>query len=449
MFKWIMHALVVVLITTQSNCASAPENESAFEPVECWFEIPDGVSVTCGYVGVPEDRSQPFIPDNTISLAVAVFHSTSQSPAPDPIVYHVGGPGGHMLNIIPQIYDKVIAPFLETRDLIFLDPRGTGFSQPALECDNGEAPGDCVRRLFAAGQNLHFYSSSSMAQDLQAVRATLNYDRWNLLGQSYGTHVAQVTLREAPEGLRSVILDSVMPVVIPARPDGKSSFDVSLQRLFQRCENDSACNDAYPNLPGAMEDAVQRLNLRPVSLRTSCYGKEQSVLLTGERLTSMLYEALYEAELIPALPYAITAAADGIDYSFWNNVVCWETVIDFLLTDGTHWAVQCSDGRLGNACEDWPIVVEQSPVVSDLPILILNGEFDPVTPLEYGHSVAEGFSQSYVFDFPGLGHWVNGTGDPCQRAIINSFLNNPMQQPDPICLTEMDEPHFVLKKEMP
>jgi pimeloyl-ACP methyl ester carboxylesterase len=284
-----------------------------------------------------------------------------------------------------------------------------------------------------------------MAKDLQDIRAALGYDQWNLLGESYGTHVAQVTLRETPDGLRSVIIDSVMPIVIPDLPNGRSPFEVALQRLFERCEEDPACNTAYPNLPDALQTATQRLDAEAETLQTNCYGEEKSVLLTGERLVSMLFHALYEAEMIPMLPYAITAAADGTDYSFWNNVVCWEAVIDILLSDGAHWAMQCGDGRLGSECEDWPVAVEQSPVTSEIPVLLLSGEFDPVTPLEFGHSVARSLSQSYVFDFPGMGHWVNGTGHPCQIAIIQAFLEDPFHAPDAGCITDMTPPAFFME----
>jgi pimeloyl-ACP methyl ester carboxylesterase len=283
-----------------------------------------------------------------------------------------------------------------------------------------------------------------MAEDLQDLRAALGHDQWNLLGQSYGTHVAQVTLRQAPEGVRSVILDSVMPVVIPQLPGGRSPFEVSLQRLFQRCEADPVCKVSYPDLADTLQRGIQSLDLDPVTLQTTCYGEAKNTLLTGERLISMLFNALYETEMIPMLPYAVTAAAEGSDYSFWNQVVCWETVIDILLTDGAHWAVQCGDGRLGNECEDWPVVVEQTPVTSDIPALILNGEFDPVTPLEYGHAVAESLTHRYVLDFPSMGHWVNGTGHPCQIAIIQDFLNEPTQAPNASCLMEMGEPEFIV-----
>jgi pimeloyl-ACP methyl ester carboxylesterase len=256
--------------------------------------------------------------------------------------------------------------------------------------------------------------------------------------------VAQVTLREAPEGLRSVIIDSVMPIVLPELPGGLSSFEIALQRLFDSCEADPACNTAYPNLANALRRAIQRLNQNPVTLQTNCYGEEQSAYLTGERLVSMLFNSLYETDYAPALPDAISAAADGSDYSFWNNIVCWEAVIDDLLTDGAHLAIQCSDGRLGNDCEDWPIVVEQTPVTSEIPVLVLGGEFDPVTPLEYGHSVAQTLSQSYVVDFPGMGHWINGTGQACQSEIIQAFLDDPTLEPARACIDEMEQVLFLI-----
>lgn len=350
-----------------------------------------------------------------------------------------------MLNIVPHICGKVITPYLERRDLIWFDPRGTGFSQPALECLAGEEPGDCLRRLAKEGHNLHTYSSASMAEDMQDLRHALGYDQWNLLGESYGTHVAQVTLRVAPDGLRSVILDSVMPVIIPPLPGGVSSGELSFHRLAQSCEMDVACKAAYPNLDDALRQAIQRLDAEPVTLKVDVNGEEQSVLLTGERLSDMVFHSLYETDMIPWLPNAIPAAADGSDYSFWHHVVRWEETIDAILTAGVHWSVQCSDGRLGDMCDDWPIVVEHERVTSDIPVLVISGEFDPVTPPEYGHSVAQGLSHSYAYDFPGLGHWINGTGHPCQIAIVQDFLNDPARAPDTSCLAEMSEPEFVVE----
>ena len=376
-------------------------------------------------------------------MAVAIFHSISKTRAPDPIVYHVGGPGGHMQLIVPYIYEKVIAPFLETRDLILLDPRGTGYSQPALECRQGEEAGDCVRRLFAEGHDLYSYNSKNMAADLQDLRKAIGYDSWNLLGESYGTHVTQIVLREAPEGLRSVILDAVMPIVVPELPGGKSTFELSLGRLFARCRQDAACNKAYPNLKEKLNQAVQRLNERPFTLSFDLAGKAQTAVLTGDRLLNEIMTALYEIEMIPYLPYAISTAADGSDYDFWDYAVKWDLNTGKMLSQGAHWAILCGDGKI-EFCDNWPVSIEKKPVTSEIPTLVLNGEFDPVTPPEYGYSVAQGLSPSYFLDFPGMGHWVNGTGHPCQISIIQDFLENPADAPDSSCIAEMNGPVFFI-----
>jgi pimeloyl-ACP methyl ester carboxylesterase len=389
------------------------------------------------------------IGDNTIRLAVAVFHSTSEKPSPDPVVYHVGGPGGHMLGIIAYgLFDKVIAPFLQYRDLILFDPRGTGYSEPSLECSPGEDPGDCVRRLFSEGRNLYAYNSSSMAADLQDIRRALGYDQWNLFGESYGTHVAQVAMREQPEGLRSVILDAVLPIQLPPLPGNNSEFELSLGRLFDRCRQNQECNAAYPDLPSAYARAVERLDRQPVTLSFELDGTTREAILSGEQQSEWTMTALYEAEMIPYLPFAITAAASGSSYEFWDYTAKWEINTDKMLSGGAHWAILCGDDRLGG-CDNWPIAIEQEPVSSDLPTLLLSGEFDPVTPPDYAHSVALSLNHSYLVDLPGFGHWANGTGHPCPSAIIQAFLADPTGRPGDACLQDLEEFQFFSGEDIP
>jgi hypothetical protein len=98
-----------------------------------------------------------------------------------------------------------------------------------------------------------------------------------------------------------------------------------------------------------------------------------------------------------------------------------------------YWAIQCSDGRLEIECEDWPIVVQQTLAMSDIPVLVLSGEFDPPTLPEYVYSVSKGLTNSFVNFFPGLGHWVNGGDHPCRIEIIQSFLNDLNRELNRIC----------------
>jgi pimeloyl-ACP methyl ester carboxylesterase len=373
----------------------------------------------------------PLSEDNTIRIAVAIFHSTAKKPARDPVLYQVGGPGGHMLRVVPYIYDRVIAQFLKSRDLILFDPRGTGYSQPALECKDGEDPGDCIRRLTSEGRNVYAYNSSSMAADLQDIRQALGFDQWNLVGESYGTHVAQIAMLEQPDGLRSVILDSVVPVAIPKMPE--SSVQNAFKRLLARCESDPTCRLNYPHLSQQLEQAIIQLNQNPVELDVSTYIEQQPVMLTGERMKEMIFHALYETENAARLPKAIADTAAGSDYNFWHEIVRWEWTIRQLVSQGAYFSVSCGDGKILD-CVGWPLAIEVEPVRSDIPVLILSGEFDPTTPVEYGHAVAEHLPSSYVFDFPGMGHWINYSTHPCEEVIIADFLRDPHRRPNASCI---------------
>jgi hypothetical protein len=91
-------------------------------------------------------------------------------------------------------------------------------------------------------------------------------------------------------------------------------------------------------------------------------------------------------------------------------------------------------------CAMWnvePLGEEVSaPVVSDIPTLILSGEFDPNTPPGGGSLVAETLSRSYVFTFPGVGHNVVGNS-LCAQSMVLDFLAEPTEEPDAGCLSDM------------
>jgi pimeloyl-ACP methyl ester carboxylesterase len=255
-------------------------------------------------------------------------------------------------------------------------------------------------------------------------------------------------MREQPEGLRSVILDAVLPIQLPPLPGNNSEFELSLGRLFDRCRQNQECNAAYPDLPSAYARAVERLDRQPVTLSFELNGATREAVLSGDQLSNWTMTALYEAEMIPYLPFAITAAADGISYEFWDYTAKWEINTNSIVSAGTHWAVLCGDGRLGG-CDNWPVGIEQKPVASDIPILVLSGEFDPVTPPEYARAVAQSLNHSYLVDFPGFGHWANGTGYLCPSAVIQAFLADPANRPGDACLQDLEEFQFFSGEDIP
>ena len=262
-----------------------------YEEAPCQFETPVRTRVTCGYVIVPENRTANST--DTIKLAVAVFHSTSSNPAPDPILFLQGGPGGEAVELSANAYEVLVEPFLSERDYITFDQRGTGLSDPALQCDELDkayrqdmygmidaesreyvfknALLSCNGLLQANGVDLSAYSTVESAADLRDIVKLLGYEKVNLYGVSYGTRLALVTMRNHPEIVRSAILDSVVPVESNVLHDYPASVDSALSKLFNSCEASPECNTIYPNLKTVFWDLAHKLDERPLTLSTSAY----------------------------------------------------------------------------------------------------------------------------------------------------------------------------------
>jgi fermentation-respiration switch protein FrsA (DUF1100 family) len=86
--------------------------------------------------------------------------------------------------------------------------------------------------------------------------------------------------------------------------------------------------------------------------------------------------------------------------------------------------------------------VQKEPVRSTIPTLILQGEYDPVTPPANGMMAAQTLSKSYFFLFPGVGHTVSSPYN-CPKDVMKAFLENPTEKPDASCISRMPEPFFT------
>jgi pimeloyl-ACP methyl ester carboxylesterase len=485
--------------TAQISTAAAPTATTAtptYEQAECKFNKPAGIDVACGYLTVPEDRDKP--DGKTIRLHVAVFKSQSSKPAPDPVVYLEGGPGGHALDNAEFSFQGRFDPFLENRDFIMFDQRGTGFSEPALDCTeltdaafqkldqnvssdqsnkiDNEASIKCRDRLVKAGINLAAYTSAANAADLNDLRIALGYDKWNLYGISYGTRLALTEMRDFPAGIRSVILDSTYPLQANLDVDVPASAARVFNVLFDGCAADAACNQSYPHLKTMFFELVDRLNKKPVTVQATdpLSNKEYQVLLNGDKLISTLFESFYATEVIPLLPKAIDAAHKGQDYSLLARfyLLFGAAQIKYI-SYGMYFSVQCGEetrfetqqqlidadkaypeqhnafdaASAYDVCQQWgakpAAQVENEPVTSNLPTLVLSGEYDPVTPPIYNQTVAKTLSKSFLFEFPGIGHGVS-ISDPCPLSIAKAFLNEPSATPVSTCIQAMQEPDFEL-----
>jgi pimeloyl-ACP methyl ester carboxylesterase len=463
------------------------------QAADCQFDVPAGYTVNCGLLSVPENRANPSSP--MIELAVAVFKSTNPNPQPDPVIYLEGGPGGHALQAIPLTFEDYFAPILDERDLIMFDQRGTGYSKPSLACDEYtklaydtlddnltldestklfvDAMTACRDRLKGQGIDLTAYNSLASAADLEDLRTTLGYDQWNLYGISYGTRLALTTMREYPDGIRSVILDSTRSLQ-SSETSTPADVDRSFEKLFDGCAKDDACNKAFPNLSDTFYDLVAKLDTEPITgdVTNPFNGRELKVLINGDSLQGLVTQALYSTDIIPQLPKAIVAASEGVDTSLLMRLALNSVLQNEYVSYGMFYAVRCNEeivfdtpaaleaaddafpeqrgifdlGTYTEICDAWQAgaapAIENQPVTSDLPTLVLAGEYDPATPPDDGRAAAQTLSNGFFFEFPGLGHGVSVDGG-CPQGITLSFLNSPTTKPDDSCIAAMAGPTFV------
>ncbi len=296
-------ALVVVAsCVTFLAPAAIARDTPRFDPIPCPDLPPQLANARCGYLVVPEDRSQPS--NRTIQNFVAIIPAQSGKPAPDPVVYLGSGPGGI---VSTEIVPEIDAGINRDHDLIIMNQRGQFLSIPALTCPpvdefdrkllslrfyspqtkrkHVRATAECRNELLALGANLPSYNSTENAADFADLRTALGISQWNVFGLSYGTDLAQQYMRDHPEGIRSVVLDSVIPVTVTLAKYWESTR-AGFDNLFLACLADAGCNAAHSNLEATITNLVNSLEASPLTTTTNdpVTGEQVTVVLDGGSL---------------------------------------------------------------------------------------------------------------------------------------------------------------------
>ena len=463
------------------------------EPAHCAFGEVKGID--CGYLFVPEDRDHP--EGTQVQLAVAIIRSSNPNPAPDPVLLlfsWLGGPGSQVMEAASGL-QLAFKGILTDRDLIVFDWRGTGYSSPSLNCPEVEtqimqdAPQNlnqqesqqrilkayeaCHDRLVQEDIDLSAYTNAADAADVNDLRLALGYKEWNIVGDSYGTRLALRIMRDYPEGVRSVVFDSVYPPQASMNTETAANAERALKLLFERCASDDACNTAYPNLESVFNDAVVQLDTKPISFELTSQetGKTVTQLINGDRLIKLIVHLLHFTDMLPYLPKWIYEFYDGnaeSDSSLTSYMYFF--VFSFEIpSEGKALSVQCgqeisstsaetieaantavSIPRLAEAvdqgatftmCHAWDVKrdadIENQAVVSDIPTLLLTGDNAPGSPPAWAVSTSENLSRSYYFEIPWASQGMIYGGTPaaeCARSMARAFIMDPTQAPDATCM---------------
>jgi pimeloyl-ACP methyl ester carboxylesterase len=433
------------------------------------------VEAQCATLAVPENHDEPG--GRSIELAIALVIGDGAN-APDPIVMIAGGPGQSALESYPALHDA-FGDARRNRSVLLVDARGTGSSHP-LKCEDAEGhsavsePNDTspqaarafaerCRDALAKSSDLRYYTTEDHIRDLDLVREKLGIEQLNVFGVSYGTRVAQQYAKRYPQHTRTVTLDSVAPNSLVLGQEHARNLDAALKLQFARCVQDAACARNLGD-PGAKLAALRaRLRadkLAAVRYRDPVSGEWRSEVPTYGHLGVLLRLYAYQPQAASMLPLIVHDASEGHFESLLAQARSVYAAVSDSIMHGMQLSVLCSEdselaadpadaGTLMGAefaefalaqCEVWPKRERpadfRAPLAGNVPVLVISGELDPVTPPRYGDEVIKALPNGRHLVLPGQGHNVIGIG--CMPKLFAQFLESATAKSlDAECLSRL------------
>lgn len=487
--------LPFILLSIFISCKNTQKTEQIFissfsESKETTHKIPEGQDFTFGYLEVLENRNKPN--GKKIKLPVYIFKSRSKNPSPDPVIYTVGGPG--YTSMRASQYMKYYK-YLDDRDFILFEQRGTQYAKPSLDCPEWakaiyesnlqnfdttkndslfeKAAKDCNEKLRKGGIDLNSYTTTQIAADINDLVNVLGIDGYNLLTMSYSTKIGQVLIRDYPKKIRSVVMDSPLPLEVNYDEESVNNLLESVDKLLTDCETDTDCNNAFPNIKKRFYKYLEEKSTNPlvVEVENPKNEKLETFYLKGKDLINVFTSA--STGSVPNIPFEINKILK-------NDLSSVKTQLQYLFEEpgggignGMRLSVWCAEENPFNSqekiaieakkypevkglspavfdnevCEIWSVKkvseIENKAVRSDIPVLLISGEYDNETPVKWAESMANNLTNSYNLIFKGWKHgpttyWSN----PCAMQAANDFFNNPTIKPNPECFTEIKSPEF-------
>ena len=422
----------------------------------------------CTSMQRPRDPQRP--EGDQVELFVARIPSRASEPQPDPLVLISGGPGGSSVDLYLQLRG-VFNAVRNHRDILLVDQRGTGRSE-ALRCPDLEelesarpqqarqAARRCLAELDA---DPRYYTTSIAVEDLEAVREAAGYTHLNFYGSSYGSRVALHYLRRYPQHSRVLILDGVVPPGWVLGDDVARAAQHAFDRLVERCEASPLCVERFGDLHRTLARLQSALS-EPVSvsLPDPRHGGLVTHLLSQDDLLGVVRFSGYSAEQSALLPLVLQRALQGDYAPLTAQALLLRRELGRNIASAMHYSVVCAedmphittepetlaDTYLGGralavmqaVCEVWPRGPVDAdfhePLRADHPVLILSGQYDPVTPPENGARLAATLNNSLHLEVAGQGHGVAMRG--CLPQLMARFIESGSLQELPTGCVERE-----------
>lgn len=417
------------------------------------------IKAHCGTLIRPLDPSgeEP----GEIELRVAVVPALNLTPEPDPLVPIAGGPGQGSVQFYSS-YRWAFEDVRRNRDILLIDQRGTGESA-TMDCEfdddmvDGEYSIELTveyteRCLAELPYDPRFFTTSVAVTDMEAVREALGYPSLNLYGVSYGTRVAQHYARRYPDSTRTLVIDGVVPPQISLGPEIATESQKAVDKILARCAADKSCNEAFPDLADDFRRVVQ--DLRGVAVEIvvphPSTGRPEEVLFGNGEFAAAIRLLAYHPNSMALMPlliheagsgnlvplgsqYMMTmiAMTDALALGMHNTIMCTEDVpfydkstIDYDGLEASYMGIFQLEA-LEAICSVWPAgpIDEgfKAPLATGLPVLLLSGDADPITPPRYADLAAVDLENATHLIGKHQGHGQISVG--CTSRLVADFID--------------------------
>jgi pimeloyl-ACP methyl ester carboxylesterase len=486
-------AAALVLATACTGGRSSAPSSPTLTLVDCPQDVQIQLLVqhSCGYLTVPESRSQP--QRRSVQLFVVKISPPDQHPRPDPVLIL-----GDEIGAVPN-YGKLQGEAARLHRVVFiLDERGSGHSRPGLACrefdrvssDGLIAPtgdpslrrrllaavAECRSRLLSDGIDPSRFDLAAMAEDVEHLRRALGVAYWNLATYGTWSRLALEVIREYPEHVRAAYLDSPQFPQLDEPTEAATGMRLLLGQLFAGCRAQESCRAAYPDLRQQWREAITRLDEHP----TQAHTRIGDVLVDGGSFVRGVGAVLEDIPELARFPALVSAARHGrIDIDITTTLVsqgslCAGYRFDCLshFSAGVYLSVLCGDeapfidpsalrrattgtpglhAALGAnpylaACPAWKVPPAASrvhaPVDASVPVLTVSGQFDPFSPPSLTRRFARSLGTSFLIEVQGLTHNpLERVG--CQIRIRDKWLDDPWSPPSGTRCLQRQEVEFA------
>lgn len=489
--KTVLKLICLLLMSSSCTAQSKTDFKPAFTKSEkTTHNINKKQDYTFGYLEVLENRKNPS--SATIQIPVYIFKSRSKNPKKDPIIYTVGGPGS---TTMPSAQYMSYYKYLDDRDFILVEQRGNYYAKPHLDCPEwskavyesnlpnfdateydalfAKAAESCRDRLLNKGINLNGYNTNEIAADINDLITVLNIEKYNLLTISYSTKIAQVLLRDYPRRIRSVVMDSPLPLEVNYDEESVGNLLESLDKLLSDCKADEKCNQAFPAIKKRFFYYLEEKTINPlvVEVENSKSGQMETFYLKGKDLITVFTSASTEG--VPNIPFEINKLLN-------NDLSSVKEKLAYLFQKpsngaglGMRLSVWCAEEQPFNSletieaetnkhlqvkglspavfdheiCNIWSVKkslpLENQAIKSDVPVLLISGEYDNETPVKWAKKMKENLTNSYQLIFKGWKHTsTTNWSNTCAMQAANIFFNHPNVKPNPDCFEQIKKPEF-------